>query len=168
MANIVRRNEGAQQPQHPALASRGWDPFEIMREMLTLEPLRQLGMHPHLGRMQFMPTFDVKETGDRYIFKADLPGLRDSDVEISLDNNRLTISGHRDAEEVNESDRYYAVERSHGSFNRSFTLPTGIDGDKVTAELKDGVLMIEVPKAPEAQPRKVQVKGGAGKTGPKA
>lgn len=168
MANIVRRNEGTQ-PQHPALATRGWDPFEIMREMLSLDPLRQLGMQPHLGRMQqFMPSFDVRETGDRYIFKADLPGLRDNDVEISLDNNRLTISGHREAEEVNESDRYYAVERTWGSFNRSFTLPTGIDGDKVTAELKDGVLLVEVPKAPEAQPRKVQVKGGSGKTGPKA
>jgi HSP20 family protein len=167
MANIVRRNEGTTQPQHP-VATRGWDPFEIMREMLALEPLRQLGMQPHLGRLQqFMPSFDVRETGDRYIFKADLPGLRDSDVEISLDNNRLTISGHREAEEVNESDKYYAVERSTGSFHRSFTLPTGIDGDKVTAELKDGVLMVEVPKAPEAQPRKVQLKGGS-KAGPKA
>ena len=159
MANIVRRNEGTQ----PApVTTRGWDPFDIMREMLSMDPLRQLG---HLGPLgggmqQFMPQFEVRETNDRYLFKADLPGVKDDDLEISVDESRLTVSGRREMEQADENDRYYAFERAYGSFTRTFTLPSGIDPDKVTADLKDGVLMIEIPKAPEHQPRKISVKGG--------
>jgi HSP20 family protein len=157
MANIIRRHEGTQ----PApITTRGWDPFDIMREMLSLDPLRQLGQLGQIGGGHlhpFTPQFEVRETGDRYVFKADLPGVKDADLEISLDDNRLTVSGHREMEQVNEADRFYALERTYGSFTRTFTLPSGIDPDRVTARLDNGVLVVEVPKAPEHQPRKINV-----------
>lgn len=159
MANITRRNEAALAP------TSGWDPFEVMREMLRFDPLRQLGLTgPNAAGLQqiFVPQFEVKESANKYIFKADLPGLSDKDVEISLDQNRLTVSGHREAEKRDESDHFYAYERSYGSFTRSFTLPVGIDANHVNADLRDGVLTIEIPKAPEHQPKKIEIKPIAG------
>jgi len=125
-----------------------WDPF---REMS-----RRLGGDDLTG---FVPNFDVKETKDAYIFKADLPGVKEGDTEISVTGNRLTISGQRQEEKKDEGDQYYAYERSYGSFSRSFTLPEGVDVDQVRAELKDGVLNVVVPKRPEVQPKKIPLKG---------
>lgn len=166
MANIVRRNEGS------TMVPRGnvVDPFDVMREMLTLEPLRALfgsGLGQHLAPQNFMPQFEIRETPDAYIFKADLPGVKDEDLEITIAQNRLTVSGRREMTEREENDRYYAVERAYGSFTRTFTLPADIDESRVDAELREGVLTLKVPKSPEQQPKKVQVKstsGGAGKT----
>jgi HSP20 family protein len=162
MANIIRRGEGTVVPR----SSGGTDPFDVMREMLSLDPLRALfghtlGLHQMHGQ-QFMPQFEVRETDDAYIFRADLPGVKDDDLDITLAQNRLTISGKREMEQRNESDRYYAVERAYGSFTRSFTLPTDVDQNRVEAELRDGVLNLKVPKSPEQQPKKVQVKTGGG------
>ncbi|TAK32843.1 MAG: Hsp20 family protein, partial [Myxococcaceae bacterium] len=84
----------------------------------------------------------------------------EKDLEISMTGNRLTVSGHREAEKRDESDRYYLYERSYGSFMRSFTLPDGVDTNKITAELKNGVLQMLVPRRPEAQPQKIAVKAG--------
>jgi HSP20 family protein len=102
---------------------------------------------------------EVKETKDSYIFKADLPGIKEDGLDISLTGNRLTISGQRREEKKDEGDRHYVYERSFGSFSRSFTLPEGIDADHVQAELKDGVLNVVVPKKPEVQPKRILVKG---------
>ena len=152
MASIIRRGESA-----PA---RTVDPFEMMRELMGWDPLRE--MIPSLGAGGFVPAFDVKETKDAYIFKADLPGLKEDDIELSLTGDRLTVSGKREEERREETDRYYSFERSHGTFSRSFTLPAGIDADHVRAELKNGVLGVVVPKKPEIQPKKIELKGGEG------
>ena len=104
--------------------------------------------------------FEVKETKEGYLFKADVPGIKDNDLTINLSGNRLTVSGKREEEKKQETETYFSFERSYGSFTRSFTLPEGIDGDKVHANLKDGVLSILVPKKPEAQPKKVAIKTG--------
>jgi HSP20 family protein len=163
MANIIRRGEGTVVPR----SGGGMDPFDVMREMLSLDPLRalfggSLGLH-QMPAQQFMPQFEVRETDDAYIFRADLPGVKDDDLDITLAQNRLTISGKREMEQRHESDRYYAVERAYGSFTRSFTLPTDVDQNRVEAELKDGVLNLKIPKSAEQQPKKVQVKtGGSG------
>jgi HSP20 family protein len=101
----------------------------------------------------------VKETKDSYVFKADLPGVKEENLDVSLTGNRLTISGQRQEEKKEEGDRHYVYERSFGSFSRSFTLPEGIDVDHVQAELKDGVLNVVVPKKPEVQPKRILVKG---------
>jgi len=113
----------------------------------------------------FVPTFDVKETKDSFVFRADLPGVKDSDVDISLTGNRLTISGRRQEENKEEGEQFYAYERSYGSFSRSFTLPEGIDAEHVQADLKDGVLTVVLPKKPEVQPKRIALKGGGGDGG---
>ena len=116
---------------------------------------------------EFFPTFDVKETKDSYVFKGDLPGIKEDDIEVALTGSRLTLSGTRVDEKREEGDQYYAHERSYGTFMRTFTLPDDIDADGVKAEFKDGVLKIVVPKKPEAQPKKISLKGSsvsAGKT----
>jgi HSP20 family protein len=163
MANIIRRGEGGTVVPR---TGGGMDPFDVMREMFSLDPLRalfggSLGLH-HMPAQQFMPHFEVRETDDAYIFRADVPGVKDDDLDITLAQNRLTITGKREMEQRNESDRYYAVERAYGNFTRSFTLPTDVDQDRVEAELKDGVLNLRIPKSPEQQPKKVQVKAGGG------
>ncbi len=166
MANIVRRNEGS------TMIPRGGniDPFDVMREMLSFDPFRALfspNMMPQMQMPTFLPQFEVRETKDAYVFKADLPGVKDDDLDITLAQNRLTVSGKRESEQRDEQDRYYAVERSYGSFTRSFTLPTDIDAAHVDAELKDGVLTLRIPKTPEQQPKKVQVKAQSGGGGAK-
>lgn len=105
-------------------APRGWDPFERMQELLGFDLGRMLG--PQGTREGgFVPDFEVKETQDAFIFKADVPGVEEKDLEITLAENRLTISGKREEERRDESDRYYAYERNYGSFSRTFTLPGG-------------------------------------------
>ncbi|MBS1153443.1 MAG: spore coat protein, partial [Myxococcaceae bacterium] len=137
MANIMRRR-----PDPGALArrERGWDPFEGLQDLLRLEPFRELGF-PFGAQPEaaFVPLFDVKETNEAYVFRADLPGVKESDIDVNLSGNRLTVSGKREEEKREQTDRYFTYEREYGDFSRSFTLPGGVDGDHVQAELKDGV-----------------------------
>jgi HSP20 family protein len=80
---------------------------------------------------------------------------------VSLTGNRLTLTGKREEEKREEKDNYFSCERSYGSFSRTFTLPAGTDPDKASAELKDGVLTVTLPKKPEVQPKNIPVNGGA-------
>jgi HSP20 family protein len=152
MANLIRKgSSGSPAP------SRGWDPFEMMRDLMRWDPFGELGTAG--GREgAFAPSFEVKETKDAYVFKADLPGIRESDLEINLTANRLTVSGKREEEQREEDERYYAYERSYGTFSRSFTLPEGVDPDHAAADLSNGVLTISLPKKPEVKPKKIEVK----------
>jgi HSP20 family protein len=151
---LIRRKDGERELSR----SQQWDPFEVMQDLLKWDPL---GEWPRSsGReMTFNPSFEVKETNDAYVFMTDLPGVNESDLDISLTGNRLTISGQRQQEHRNETDRYYAYERHYGTFSRSFTLPDGIDPENVQGELKNGVLTVTVSKKPEVQPRRIQLKG---------
>jgi HSP20 family protein len=85
--------------------------------------------------------------------------VKEEEVDVSLTGNRLTISGQREEEKREDSDRYHAYECSYGSFTRSFSLPEGTDPDNVKAEMKDGVLNVTVPKRPEVQPRRIPLGG---------
>lgn len=145
MANLIRRSTENQ---------AYWDPFRIMLEMFNDHGAREL-RHPE---QVFVPTFEVFERKDGYVFKADLPGVKQEDLDITLNANRLTVSGKREAEERKEGERFYAYERSFGTFTRSFTLPEGVDAEHVAAELKNGVLTLVVPKKPEVQPKKITIK----------
>ena len=107
------------------------------------------------GAITFSPAFEVKETKESYIFKADLPGVNESDIDITRTGNRLTVGGKREAEKEEQTDTFYTYERTYGSLTRSFTLPDGIDSDHISADLKAGVLTLIVPKTPEAQPKKI-------------
>jgi HSP20 family protein len=119
------------------------------------------------GPRGFAPTFEVKETKDAYVFKADLPGIPEKDVEVHMTGNVLTISGERRQENVQEGERYFAIERGYGQFTRAFSLPDGTDADNVSAEMKDGVLTVRVPKRPEVQAKKITIGSGGGTTGAK-
>ena len=153
MANMIRRGGGERE-----LQPGGWESLRFLRDLMGWDPFAE--MLPSAGRdvASFTPRFEVKETKDAYLFKADLPGVHEKDLELTLNGNRLTVSGKREAEERNEGDTWYAYERSYGTFSRSFTLPEGADADHAEADLKNGVLTISVAKKPESQPRKIALK----------
>jgi HSP20 family protein len=165
MANIVVRQDGGRL----ARQAREWfprsfvDPMRHMRDLFRWDPFAE--MLPTLGEREdrFAPDFDVKETADAIQFRADLPGVNESDVEITVTGNRVTVSGKREAEEEQQGDTWYACERSYGSFARAFTLPDGCDPEHVRASLDRGVLTLSVPKMPQAQPKKIPI-GGAPKS----
>ncbi len=159
MSNIAIRK---QNEDKPAAIPPGphWDPWRSMRALLSWDPFREMAPLPALEdrATAFVPAFDVKETKEAYLFKADVPGIQDKDLEVTITGNRLTVGGKRDEEKEERSDRYYTYERNYGSFSRSFTLPDGADTDKLRASLDSGVLTVTVPKKPEVQPKKVAVK----------
>lgn len=153
MANLSRRNEKM------APYNQMFEPLRMMRDLMRLDPFGDL--FATFEREGFAPTVEVKENKNEFIFKADLPGVKSDDLDVTVTGNRLTISGKRESEErtEDESERYYAYERSYGNFSRSFTLPEGADLESMDAELKEGVLRITVPKRPEVQTKKISVKG---------
>ena len=161
MANLIRRGS-EQQREQLAVPQTSWEPLRLMRELMNWDPFAEMLPSLSTETMVFTPRFEVKETKDAYVFKADLPGIDEKDLDISLTGNRLTVSGKREAEQREENDRFYAYERSYGSFSRSFTLPDGADVDHANADLNSGVLMISIPKKPEHQPRKISLKAGGG------
>jgi HSP20 family protein len=113
------------------------------------------------GRQKMMPALDVFEKEGKLHINAELPGMKDKDIEIEITGDGLTISGEkRDEREVKE-DNYYRSERSYGSFRRQVALPAGADTEHVEASFRDGVLNIAIPvKAPEASVKKIEVKAG--------
>jgi HSP20 family protein len=136
------------------------DPFQLMRDMLV-EPLRTLTG----GRdVTWNPCFEIRETDDAFVFRADLPGVRPDDIEISLIGNQLQIGGTREQDQQLDEGRYHTFERAYGSFTRVFALPDSADTDKLRADLDSGVLTLSIPKKPGSAPqrRKIQVGSGAG------
>lgn len=105
----------------------------------------------------FVPPVDISETKSGYTLTADLPGLKPEDVEITVENGVLIISGERADQNVQEQDGYRRVERSFGSFRRTFTLPKGVDVNGVSAEHEHGQLVVQIPKPVAELPRKIQV-----------
>ena len=127
------------------------DPLAFARELLSWDPFVQ-------RPSAFVPTFEVKETADAFVVRADLPGVKESDLDISLHNGVLSISGARQGEERKEGESYYLYERQYGSFSRSFSLPEAADGERVEADLDAGVLTLTIGKKVEAKPRKIALK----------
>jgi HSP20 family protein len=139
-------------------------PFRMMRELMNWDPFREImPVLPEPLTAEFAPAFDIKETKDAYIFKADVPGVKESDLEVMVSGNRLTVSGKREDTKEEKGDRYYAYERSYGSFTRAFTLPEGVDTGSCQADLKDGVLTLTVQKTAQAQAKKIPVQTAAKK-----
>lgn len=148
------------EPRRIGSMMRALDPERMMREMLQWDPFAEMAPFAQLRQPEgwFSPDIDFRETKDRFVFRADLPGVKESDVDISVSGRQLTISGKRDEErEEREGERFYTYERAYGSFCRSFTLPEGADLDKIQAELKHGVLEIVVPKAAGVQPKQIPI-----------
>ena len=110
------------------------------------------------------PRVDIAETADSIVLEADLPGMKPGDFELSVENFTLTLKGSRNFEKKTEGENYHRVERSYGSFSRTFSLPSTVDLETVNAEFNDGVLKVTLQKREEVKPRqiKVSVKTDAG------
>ncbi|MGI9175710.1 MAG: Hsp20/alpha crystallin family protein [Rhodothermales bacterium] len=109
------------------------------------------------GGSTWTPRVDLAETENGYVIHLDVPGMSKEDLDINFHENVLTVRGERKAQETDEQHNYVRVERSHGSFFRSFTLPKAIKHDEIEANYQDGVLTIRVPKAEESKPRRIEV-----------
>jgi HSP20 family protein len=148
---MIRKQNGGQLQQTNEI-----DPFAWARQLLRWDPFRTISPTTY-EPATFAPAFEVKESKESYLLRADVPGVKEQDLDVSLVGNRLTVSGKRESEKEEHNDTFYTCERSYGSFMRTFTLPDGIDAEHVKAELKEGVLTIAVPKLPEAQPKKIAI-----------
>ena len=100
---------------------------------------------------------DVAETDDAVIVKAEVPGVDPKDIEVTLTGGVLTIKGEKREEKEEKGKRTHRIERAYGAFSRSIDLPEGVDPDNITAECKDGVLTVTLPKKPEAKARQIKV-----------
>lgn len=160
-AEKVRREREGLEPYRPS----GWlAPFERMEDMfedLLRRPLART-MWPSLPRMMEemvnAPSVDIYEEGDQIIVKSEMPGMSKKDIEISLTDDTVTLTGEKKKEEKTEKKDYLRMERSYGSFKRTFTLPTEIQTDKAKASFKDGVLEIKIPKSEAAKKKEHKIK----------
>jgi HSP20 family protein len=148
MATITRKDEGAE-PQQRAGQRPFWDPFGMFAGWA--DPFGVLTA----GARVFVPAFDVRETREAYVFEADLPGIKEDELEISVSGNRLNVSGRRESVQRDENERYSCSERAYGTFERTFTLSDDAQVEGVDAEFRDGVLLIEIPRRTEPQARRV-------------
>jgi HSP20 family protein len=141
-----------------------WDPFrdllEIQKEMNKLfdsSISRSLDRKSDLLEGFWTPAVDINEEKDKYVIRADLPGLKQEEIDVSVDDDTLTIKGERKIEKHDREKNYYRTERAYGAFQRSFTLPSSVDTDKINATYKDGVLEVTIPKTEEQKKKKVKI-----------
>ena len=114
-------------------------------------------MNDDISTGMWNPVVDLFEKDDRYVIKAEIPGVDKKDVKIDLKDRVLTLSGERSYDNEVKEENYYRRERSYGKFQRAFTLPADVDSDKIKAEFNEGVLQIEVPKPEEKKPKQVTI-----------
>src|SRR3982750_4581378 len=112
-----------------------------------------------IGRGAWAPSVDIYENKDQIVLEAELPGMRREDFDLSIENNVITLRGERRFEKQDDSDNYHRVERSYGSFTRSFTLPQTVTAEGATAEYRNGVLRVTLPKREKTKARRIQVSG---------
>lgn len=139
-----------------------WDPFsslEEIREQMNRvfdTSLRRVG--PRGFEEGFVPALDVVEEKDKFLVRCDLPGLRKEDVNVTLQDNYLTIKGEKKHEVETKEAKFFYRERLHGSFVRTVELPLNVDAKKIEAHFRDGVLHVSLPKTEEAKPKQIDVK----------
>jgi len=152
-------------------------PARTFRNLVSTDPFRQfLELQRDLNRLfeggytkapqeeaalnAWMPAVDIYEDADSFLIKVELPEVSKEDVKVSLDDNKLSLSGERKVEHEDKRDGYHRVERSYGQFYRSFTLPPNVNTEAINAQFKDGVLRLTLPKKEEAKPKQIDVKIG--------
>ena len=135
-----------------------WDPFREFN-MLPARFGNFFGKdwEVPLSTTAWNPSVDVFENENEVVFKAELPGMNAKDIEVKLENNVLTLKGERHFEKETKEENYHRVERAYGNFSRSFALPTEVNGYKVTAEYKDGILKIVLPKREETKAKPIKI-----------
>ena len=142
-----------------------WDPF---RNMTTLQDrinrifeeanTRSRDYDNEVSKCDWRPIVDIYDTEKSIIINAELPGLSKDDIALDVKENLLTLNGERKVDEQVKDDNYYRRERCFGSFERAFTLPSMIDSEKITANFKDGILKIEIPKPEEKKSKQISIK----------
>lgn len=146
-----------------------WNPFREFDEVQNRFPF--FGRSPEFGLFpkrlfgnggmalpEWSPQVDISEDDKEYLVKADLPEMKKEDVKVTVEDNVLSISGERKAEKEEKNKKFHRIERSYGTFLRTFTLPEDADAKKIAAEFKDGVLKMHLPRTPAAKPKPVEVK----------
>ena len=142
-----------------------YNPFQQMQSLQSeINRLFSTNLDPSwdnqgLGRGVWNPLVDIYENKDHISLEVDLPGTNKDDIHLTFENNVLTISGERHFEEKTEEKNYHRVERSYGSFTRSFTLPNTVSGEGITAEYRQGVLYLSLPKKEEVKARRIEIAG---------
>ena len=147
--------------------------FQLARRPNLMAPRGDMfdEMFRRLGRFAMSPSFDtemvgwvpaieLREADGEFVVTAELPGVKASDVDVSVDNNILTVKGMKEQKKEKHEEQYYIAERQYGAFERCFTLPQLVDADRIHAAMKDGILVVKLPKAKEAVGQKIQVKEG--------
>ena len=142
-----------------------YDPFRDLRtlqeevnRLFSTNLTRAFG-DEGIGRGAWAPSVDIYENKDQIVLEAELPGMKQEDFELSIENNVITLRGERRFEKTDETDNYHRVERSYGAFTRSFTLPQTVTAEGATAEYNNGVLRVTLPKREETKARRIQVTG---------
>ena len=144
-----------------------WEPF---REFATLqdrvnrlfrESHNDVGRDESLTTSTFSPAVDVYEDEHQVTLKIEVPGIDEKDIDVRVENNTLTVHGERKIEKEEKEENYRRVERQYGSFTRTFTLPTTVDTENVSANYDKGVLKIALPKKAEAKPKQIKVNVGS-------
>jgi len=137
------------------------DPFEtLMRfqdDLNRVSNPRAAQPREHVSSRVWSPAVDVYEDTDAIVIKADLPGMKQEEIDIEMNNETLSIKGERKFEDEQRRDNYVRIERQYGVFQRSFTIGIPIEADKIKATYKNGILELTLPKAEVTKPRKVQV-----------
>ena len=134
-----------------------WNPIHEMDELFHNRLASVLGGEG-LQSAAWSPVVDIEESAEAYTIRAELPGLSKEKVKVTVENGALTLSGERDVERRVETKTFHRVERSHGTFTRSFTLPDDVDPESVAANFKDGLLEIQITKREEALPKSIEVR----------
>ncbi|MCU7916285.1 MAG: Hsp20/alpha crystallin family protein [Candidatus Thiodiazotropha sp. (ex Gloverina cf. vestifex)] len=140
-----------------------YDPWHMMDNWRQeMDPV----FHPLLQREDdtsrvvgggWVPVVDIKDEDSRYVIRADIPGVKPEDIEVTMENGVLTIRGERKFEETEEKENFKRIERSHGIFYRRFSLPDNTDAEAIEAQGKDGVLEVAIPKTAEKHSKKIEV-----------
>ena len=149
----------------PPRQSRRWDPFRDLADFekrleraFTRTPLLPGDGGESLSLAEWEPLTDISEADKEFLVKVELPEMKKEDVKVMLENGVLRISGERKTEKEEKNKRYHRVERSYGSFERAFSLPSAVDGTWIKADYHDGVLSIHLPKTEEAKSKAIEVK----------
>ncbi len=146
-----------------------WEPFREVASLqdrvnrLFRETYNHTGSDDSLNTSSFAPAVDVYEDEHNVSLKIEVPGIDEKDIDIRLENNSLTVHGERKIEKEEKEENYRRVERQYGSFTRTFTLPTTVDSENVSATYDKGVLKITLPKKAEAKPKQIKVTVGGAK-----
>ncbi len=144
------------------MSIKKWQPFsELMNVYDRLNRLFDSDLFADFERERSLahwsPQTDIYETNESYVIKMELPGFKKDELSVEFNDDTLTVKGERKQDNEVKKENYHRIERYYGTFQRSFTLPRGIDAKKIDANLKDGILTLEIPKAEEAKAKAIPI-----------